>query len=493
MKRRLLMHVGVVSASHYASEALFLLRGLVLAKLLGPAAFGVWSSIRILTVFANYSHLGARQGVVQLAGVADGAADPARAQVLRRNTVGLSVVGSVVMTGAVSLYILATRPEPAWAWWMVPPMLLLAQFFDLHVTVLQSEQRFARMSVVSVLFALLSAAAGIAAALTTGLGGFLVAMTASYAVVLAHEVACGRALWRAELRGDVLRDLLRCGGPILAAQVALVVLWQSDRLVIWAALGHESLGTYAVQSYFTCVVLLIANSLVSVLQPHLAAVTGADPRPAALRPYVERGSMLVAATVAPVVVATLLALPLPIVHFLPEYAPAVVPGQVLLIATAVSVSCSVAGSVLIALGRSRLLLALRAGAAAVAVALVALVVAVGGGFVAIAAATAAAITLYSLATLTMALRRCGMSSGGTARCVARLVGVAALLVGAVAVAYAAVPGDGQTVAADVLRVLERCAVAVGLLTPVAALAWQRCGLLRREHGGGGAVAKAALS
>ena len=73
MKRGLLFHVLFVSGAYYFNNALYLLRGLLLARILGPSVFGIWTAMRLTQTVTAMSHLGTRQGLIQLAPRAQGA------------------------------------------------------------------------------------------------------------------------------------------------------------------------------------------------------------------------------------------------------------------------------------------------------------------------------------------------------------------------------------------------------------------------------------
>ena len=58
-------HFSDYSIARYLSEFLFLLRGLLLARILGPALFGVWSQLKIALLFLQYSQLGVHEALLR--------------------------------------------------------------------------------------------------------------------------------------------------------------------------------------------------------------------------------------------------------------------------------------------------------------------------------------------------------------------------------------------------------------------------------------------
>jgi O-antigen/teichoic acid export membrane protein len=60
-----LQNISWLSAAEYLSEAFYFVRGTVLAALIGPQAFGIWSSMRIVARFLPYAPLGSLQGMLR--------------------------------------------------------------------------------------------------------------------------------------------------------------------------------------------------------------------------------------------------------------------------------------------------------------------------------------------------------------------------------------------------------------------------------------------
>lgn len=71
-RTRTLRSVSLLWAAEHLSEAFYFVRGVLVAGLFGPTAFGVWASMRIVIRFVPYALIGSLQGVLQLSPKADG-------------------------------------------------------------------------------------------------------------------------------------------------------------------------------------------------------------------------------------------------------------------------------------------------------------------------------------------------------------------------------------------------------------------------------------
>ena len=474
MKKRLLFDLSYASAANYLSEAFYVVRGLVLAGVLGPASFGIWTSMRLVMTLGAYSHLGVHGGMLQRSAYLDGAGDGERAEACRGVAAAVSLVGSVAFA-AVLVAIVAGSRGPAALWIVLAVVLVARNGYQLHRVALRSRGSHTHASSAGVAAAALSTVAGLAAALLFGLGGFLVALAGSHVVVLATSVLLGHSFPRPILDRGRAAELIGIGFPIMLSGLLHVVLWNLDKLLLWILAGSVALGTYAIQSYVTAAMMLFPQALSRVLHPHLVGEIGRERSDAVARPYLEQGSILLSLLVCPLVGLLCLTLHLPLRWWLPEYTAAIDPGRILVLATFFPIVATVSATVLVSLGRQRTLL----GATLFAVVLTAFcltwVLLGDGGFVAVALGTALGFVARSALTAIAAWRASGRPSGAP-RFVARTLGPYVLLLGLVAAAVGLVPDAAESWRADLLRTALRCAIVV--LPTALWAAWSASGIYR---------------
>ena len=61
----LLAHFSYYAAARYSTEFLFLLRGFILARVLGPTLFGIWTQLKMALIFLQFSQLGAHEAMMR--------------------------------------------------------------------------------------------------------------------------------------------------------------------------------------------------------------------------------------------------------------------------------------------------------------------------------------------------------------------------------------------------------------------------------------------
>ncbi len=473
MKRRLLLHVFFVSLAFYTSNALYMVRGLVLAWLLGPVAFGVWTAMRLVQSFSHFAMLGSRQGMVQLAPLADGQGDQVRATQLRR-------CASLLNLCCTALVVLAVAAVACWrgasgyrlAWLIFALGLLGTHLFFFYQADLRAHQKFSLTAISEILVALISTTAGLAAAWYYGLVGFLLVLGAGFLLSLLVVWRMGPPFARPQWRRESARQLIATGFPLMASGALCVVMWNVDKLLLWLMRGHEALGVYAVQASFSNVALLAPAAIFTVLHPHLMRHLGERRSTEAVRPYLVRGGELAAVWSGPVVGLGFLLLHLPIRWWLEKYSAAIEPGRVLMVAAYFTMMATVPGTVLISLNGQVRLCVIRIAAIGITTVSGVLVLHAGYGYVALALAMSAGLACDGLLTLWAAARQAALQRGEAWRLAVALHVPLALLGIGLALAWWLIDDDAVRWQTDLAATAGRCAILLLICAPYA---------IRRSH------------
>jgi O-antigen/teichoic acid export membrane protein len=485
---RLLNRVLFVSGAYYLGSALNMVRGLVLARLLGPAAFGVWSAMRLSQTLVMTAHLGSRQGMVQLVPRASAAADHASVARLQSATAGLHVLAAAfTAVGVAGLGLLSDSNRLEWVAFGV--VLFAAQLFFFFHALARSRRQFVVSSGAEILIAAVSTLGGLVAAWRFGLFGFLVVLAGAYLCGAIVIRLAGMESPRPTLGRDAVRDVLRAGFPLMASEGLFILLWNIDKLLLWLLGSSAELGVYALQSSFTGLALLAPSALATVLHPHLRYRLGATGTSDSVTPYLVRGTALVAACSAPVAAFGTMVLHLPIRWLLPAYGPAIEPGRILMIAAYFSMMATVPTVVTSVLDGQAKLCLIRGTAIAVAVA--------GGvwglrdGYMGLALAIGLALAADGLWTLHEASRRAGVTGQKRGELWLRAAFPLLLVLGPVALAWQLFPSEPGTVLGDLATTCVRASIAV--LPSLAWATWLLSRLQWRTGGGADAPTSATFA
>jgi O-antigen/teichoic acid export membrane protein len=410
-----LAHFSSYSAARYLSEFLLLIRGFVLARILGPTLFGVWTQMKIVLVFLQFGQLGAHDAMLRGVPLAVGAGDEPRAERIKGSVLGFNLLSSMMIATTLVVSVAVCRwswPDPMRLPWAILACIFpLSQLYWYVHLKLRSEKRFSRVSRLMVAFSCLSTLFGIVGALYCGLQGLLIGVAVSFLMVLVWAESGRLAFPRPAWDGAHLRELLKTGFPIMASGALLILLWNVDKLAIWGFMSRESLGIYALPSYLLISVTMIPEAVSAVVYPRLMESLGQAKSATTLEKYLTKPTLVISYLACPVLGVLFLALHLPILWFLPRYVLAIPPGQILIAALFFMVVTRIPHVLLVSLNRQRMLLGLTMIAVVVGVGAVSTLILSGMGLVGAALGAALSYVVYSVSAMLASLRAMRMSAG----------------------------------------------------------------------------------
>jgi O-antigen/teichoic acid export membrane protein len=486
-QRSLLAHFSYYSLGRYLSEFCLLLRGFLLAGVLGPALFGVWTKIKIALLLLHYGQLGVHEAMLREVPFAAGKKQDHEAKTIERNVLGFDLFVAVAVSVLLVAIVFLVDGSAGAA--LHSPWLLLAAIFGasqlywyVHAK-LRAEKRFASVSRTMIGFAAASTLLGLAAAHHHGLAGFLIALGLSHVLAVLLANPGGTPLPRPALDDAVLRRLIRIGFPIMASGGLATLLWNVDKIAIWCLLPRESLGVYALASYLVISVTMFPESVAAVLYPRLMERLAKTGTGETIARYLVRPTLLIGNLCCPLLGVLFLALHVPLRWWLPKYAAGLVPGQILIAFLFFMAITRIPLVVLVSLNRQKLLLTLTGIAVfGASTGVVALLLA-GQDLIGAAAGMAGGYVLYGVLLLSATLRVVRLPRAALWSFLGELV--LPYVVTAVIVAAAAFlsPATPTSFVADLAQTAGQCscvaAVGVGLLWR----AHRRYGLLVRPAGG----------
>lgn len=473
-RRLLFLHVSYVASAGYLTEALFVLRGLVAAHLLGPSAFGVWSTIRLVLMFSAYTDAGSNAAMVQSSPQAEGAGSCKRADAHRRVASAVTLTGACLAGGAVALLFGGWLPGEGarhW-WWLVAVLVVAQQVVRFYTDALISQRRFGWVAVVGSGSAMLSTLGCIVGAWTLGLDGFLLGMIMAYLLTILVFLLVGPGFPLPAWRFRHAQRLIRIGWPIVLTQALLILLWNVDKLMLWMLSSSEQLGIYAIQSYLAVMVMLLPAAVAGVSLPHLRLRLGQARDASAARPYLFEGTQMLAYLSLPVIGLGFLLLHLPIRWLLADYAEAIAPGRVMILASFPSTVAALSGMVLIALSHHGRLAVIRMVSVGVSAGGAAGVLLAGGGLVGLAFAVSAGFVVHAVLAIGLALRVTGKAQGEAVSLLASVVGPYLILLVVLPGLLHWVPDRPADLVEDLALTATRCGVLLLLLAPLAWHAWR---------------------
>ncbi len=289
MKQRLLRGTALATGGAVAGAAVSFARNLLIAKTMGPAAFGLWNVCLLLRGLALESHLGALSALGLDAPIHRGAGRAEEARRVERTALaGALVLGVAAATVAGVLFRGIGGPPVAAAAVLLGATIVLQQVLASDIVLLRARREFLRVALVQGAFALAHLGGLVLFLPGRYITGALLAWVTGLAVaVLAARPRLAEPIplpGPRDLRG--LGALLRRGLPAYLVGLAMTVYFQSDRWVVAGLLGDADLGYYSILVWGGTALVLVPDTFSAVLWPFAGERFGrSGERPEALASY----------------------------------------------------------------------------------------------------------------------------------------------------------------------------------------------------------------
>jgi O-antigen/teichoic acid export membrane protein len=333
-KYRIIRDIFSYSASAIVSQALGLIAGFWVARLLGPSDFGVWIAVSLVLVYGAYLEFGALSAMGRDLPFHHGQRDVEKAATLEGAARRVTIFGALVA----AIFVIAFSFLPNHSFKMalglqaMAVVLILQQVYTYHRVVLRSHNNFRELSQQQVLLAVVSSGLAILFVFFGGLVGRLVAAILAQAVIVIY--ALRRNPWLAIPKfnlSDVL-SAMRVGLPILMSGFILSLLATIDRLMVITFLGEKQLGYFGLALLLTSVVSLIPLAASQVLYPRITHRFGSSGKNIeALREFVLTPPVILSALLPIIIGSLYIFLPLVISVLLPAYSPGLAAARIVII------------------------------------------------------------------------------------------------------------------------------------------------------------------
>jgi O-antigen/teichoic acid export membrane protein len=476
------------AVSQYLVRFLTTLRGLVAARLLGPAGYGDWNAILLLMDYGTNAHSCTLAGLDQAvpARIVDG--DEARlANVKRSGLFNLMLVwGLYVIVCLLYFSRHSGQIHGAWGLGGVGIMLGCVGLITLsyyHHTLLRSHGNMTALSVWFLLQGTIGVLLGLGLIPWLGKWGLLWGWFAGTLVATASVVWRGRAV--VPLVPTPTRDsvtLLAIGLPIFIYSASSFVMRTLDRIIVLKFLGTQALGLYGLAVMAMGFLLTLPDAIAFVLYPQLLKqFRAAGDDPGALRDQVHRAMRALSLIVPALCALAYLAADDTVFWLLPRFLEGV-PALRILCFSAAGLSLANLGSVVqMALGRQLRLVPVAVGMTALGVALDLIAVHSGHGIRGVAWATFATYAINSTVLVVMTEVAMGASFLATIGFLARLFLPLAVAIPLAYLFERFVPGYGPSMLIRMLRLVVSVVAwlaVYGLLVAPLARGFGLRGLLR---------------
>jgi O-antigen/teichoic acid export membrane protein len=399
--------------SQYLSRFLQLFRGVIAARLLGPAAYGSWNALLLVLDYGILSQLGLQQGLDQEIPGSITRGDEKETARLKKGGIAGMVALWVLFVAFVVVYLVVKRRRLAEGWGAGGVLLmlvavLLQELIFYHGTLLRSHGRIGVVSKALSLQAIAGAIAGIGLVFPFGVWGLLAGWLFGQVAALVYLRREGASVAPLALVPNAgTRRLLARGFPIFLFMASSMVLKSIDRIMILKFLSTEALGYYSIGLMGVSMLLYIPDSVSYVLYPRMLARFAATGDANATAREMVRPMASVAWLMPLVVGVSVFFVREVVVLLLPSYEPGVPALLILLFGTLGLALASMPSFYIMAIQKQVQLLPLALGAIVLDIALIGLFLGLGWKLEGVAAGVSIGYVVYGVGLLVYAASHLG--------------------------------------------------------------------------------------
>lgn len=398
----------VYTGATVASQFLSIIRGIIVANVLGPAMFGIWKGLGYIAAYSPYSNLGLFVGMSREYAYLTGKGDLQKAGEIRDTAFSFGTLMACLVS--LILIVVALLVKERYSPVIVVGICAMAvgtlfgRIYMFHVAIYRLKKRIGEVCLAILIEAVLYF--GIAVALVNSWG--------MYALFLAFPLSCVISVLYLFLRSDEhfglrfdfrqLYRMARIGLPLDVGGFAITMMSTLDGIVILIFLSATQMGYYGVGTVFVGIALQVPNSLAWIISPYLIERYGKTDDIQTLATYWIKPTLLLACTMPLVIGIIALSMPLLIRHILPAYLPGIMPAHILLWGSFFYSMTFAAANFLLAVDRQVQFTLIMCGAAVLNIVLLYVILSFGLGIEGVALARALSYLVHGSVVLGYAMR-----------------------------------------------------------------------------------------
>jgi O-antigen/teichoic acid export membrane protein len=471
--RVLLRDIAGFAGSQYFTRFSTLIKGFIVAKVLGPEGNGAWQHFMLISDYAMQAHSGVLPGVNKELGHRLGEGDRSRIEATQNTGLGSVILTAFLTAAGLAVYALIRGEElhPIDRYGL--PLLGLIVFAEqlnfTYMAILRVHGQIRLISRMTTFFAITNLAVSVALLPFFKVQGLLLAWLATRIATTAIMVKKGGLTSRPELNLPILRRLAQVGFPIFLFQLTRVALRNIDRVLVDHVLTKAQLGIYGLAVTIASLVNYVSEAIAFVVYPIYLRAYGETRDATALRPHLTRPTEFLSLFLPIVLGFGCLLLHLPILWLLPAYVSAIDVFRLLSVSVGLSSLATLPGFYLMAIDRQNALVPIGLGAALFDYFFGRWMIDQGFGLRGVAGAMALGTFLHTTCVLSLAGWHSHRSRTGVMQWIARLYAPAAYFAGIVLLLRWLLPKTALGESSETLRSLVAGALFLAVSLPVLAL------------------------
>lgn len=318
----------------YSSRLLSFICKIIIARLLGPGDYGLWSMLALILLYGNFLDLGLVYALVKQVPFYRGKGQIQEINVIRSTifasiTLISTIVGIAILT-FYSIYFGKYGNNLSLTISLLSLVLILQQAKNYFLSYFVAEKNFQAVSLLIICLAFLNAILTISLVIKFSLVGLPLGLAFGYFLVLLYIFYKYRPTFKFYIDTKKLLTLLKIGFPIMLIAINYAIFFTIDRVLIFKYMGKENLGYYGIASALNGLLILFPASLGVMIFPRLSEKFGAEGEAKNLKESIYMPTIMLSYFMPILLGIIYLLLPTAVKIFIPQYLPGVNAGKIAL-------------------------------------------------------------------------------------------------------------------------------------------------------------------
>ena len=317
----------------YFSQALYIIRGFIIAQVLGPSMYGVWSLFRSSLSIAPYFGLGTQQAMSREVPLSIGEGNKQK----KSNIIQTSLSWNILLTSIIMVLAFIISFAGFADGYRIE-IRLAGILFVLNAVHLfmqpkfKSEQKIFLLSKYIFSYAVLNTAFGLIFLFYFKLNGLLLGMIIAQLILLIYLIINHHLSLHLYIDKNILTELFRIGFPIMILWLMVFLIGNTDKFIVFIVLGKTKAGYYGLATFVSSMVSYISYSITTVIFPRMMYTYGKTGEKKHIEKYFNK-PMVVLTGIIPVLLGIIYINIEAIINWvLPQYKPGITALHILIVA-----------------------------------------------------------------------------------------------------------------------------------------------------------------
>ncbi len=351
-----------LSVTLYFSQALYMVRGFIIAHVLGPSVYGIWSIFRIFLSSAPYFGLGVQQAMTREIPLSMGEGDEKKVPVITQTSLFWNIlITSCVTVIAFILSFTSFIKEYNVEVRLAGFVFMLNSVYLFIKSKLMGEKNIVLLSKFIFSYSVLNTFFVLGLLFFLRVQGILLGMMISQLILLTVIVFKGHLSLHLMIDRRVLWNLLKIGFPIMILSSIFFLMRNIDKFIVIAMLGKTMAGYYGLAAFISSMVSYISYSISTVLLPRMMYKYGKTRDLKNIEMYFTKPMIILTGFIPIILGIIYINIDIVVKLFLPQYLPSTTVLHILIVSLFFSTIWGIPTNLLIALNKQKMFMYITAG------------------------------------------------------------------------------------------------------------------------------------